>query len=201
MARPSGNSCRDGAEVSRSHSRHGRCPPSDWTAGNKPGVTDSREALPRRRAERRRGGAPMSFHDMMNPTGGVPMERVIDQPTPEQHLLERILSSENMEQAWKRVKANKGAPGIDGITIEQFPDHTRYSLARPSANRCMTGTLPTLAGHTGRDSESNGRKPSAGNPHRPRPADPTVHCPGADADLRSGILGIEFRFPTRTVSP
>jgi RNA-directed DNA polymerase len=67
----------------------------------------------------------MSFHDITNPTGGMPMERVIDQPTPEQHLLERILATENMELAWKRVKANKGAPGVDGITIEQFPDHTR----------------------------------------------------------------------------
>ena len=28
----------------------------------------------------------MSFHDIENPTGGMPMERVIDQPTPEQHL-------------------------------------------------------------------------------------------------------------------
>jgi RNA-directed DNA polymerase len=67
----------------------------------------------------------MSFHDIENPTGGMPMERVIDQPSPEQHLLERILSRENMETAWKRVKANKGAPGVDGITIEQFPDQTR----------------------------------------------------------------------------
>jgi len=67
----------------------------------------------------------MSFHDISNPTGEMPMERVIDQPTPEQHLLERILSRENMELAWKRVKANKGKPGVDGITIEQFPDHTR----------------------------------------------------------------------------
>ena len=67
----------------------------------------------------------MSFHDITNPTGGMPMERVIDKPSPEQHLLERILSRENMELAWKRVRANKGAPGVDGITIEQFPDHTR----------------------------------------------------------------------------
>ncbi len=67
----------------------------------------------------------MSFHDTLNPLGGVPMERVVDQLTPEQHLLEQILSRENMETAWKRVKANKGAPGVDGITIEQFPDHTR----------------------------------------------------------------------------
>jgi RNA-directed DNA polymerase len=67
----------------------------------------------------------MSFHDTLNPSGGVPMERVVDQPTPEQHLLERILSRENMELAWKRVRANKGAPGVDGITIEQFPDQTR----------------------------------------------------------------------------
>jgi RNA-directed DNA polymerase len=67
----------------------------------------------------------MSFQDITNPTGGMPMERVIDQQPPEQHLLERILATENMELAWKRVKANKGAPGIDGVTIEQFPDQTR----------------------------------------------------------------------------
>ncbi|GLI39315.1 group II intron reverse transcriptase/maturase [Geobacter hydrogenophilus] len=67
----------------------------------------------------------MSFHDTQNPNGGVPMERVIDQPTPENHLLERILATENMELAWKRVRANKGAPGVDGITIDDFPDKFR----------------------------------------------------------------------------
>ena len=34
-------------------------------------------------------------------------------------LLERILSRENLNSAYKRVKANKGAPGIDGMTIEE----------------------------------------------------------------------------------
>ena len=36
-------------------------------------------------------------------------------------LLERILSTENIRLAWKQVRANKGAPGIDGITVEDFP--------------------------------------------------------------------------------
>jgi hypothetical protein len=30
-----------------------------------------------------------------------------------------------MECAWERVKANRGAPGPDGITIDKFPDHFR----------------------------------------------------------------------------
>lgn len=34
-------------------------------------------------------------------------------------LLERILSRENLNRAYKRVKTNKGAPGIDGMTVEQ----------------------------------------------------------------------------------
>lgn len=33
-------------------------------------------------------------------------------------LLEKILSKDNLNRAYKRVKANKGAPGIDGMTVE-----------------------------------------------------------------------------------
>jgi len=67
----------------------------------------------------------MSSQDMMNPYGEVPMGRIVESFDPNERLLERILSKENMAVAWKRVKANRGAPGIDGIAIEQFPDHTR----------------------------------------------------------------------------
>ena len=56
----------------------------------------------------------MSSHDMKNPTGGVDMRHVIEMLDPDGDLLERIFSRENMRMAWKRVKANKGAPGVDG---------------------------------------------------------------------------------------
>lgn len=33
-------------------------------------------------------------------------------------LLEEILDRNNLNRAFKRVRANKGAPGIDGMTVE-----------------------------------------------------------------------------------
>ena len=36
----------------------------------------------------------------------------------EPDILGKILGKDNLNRAYKRVKANKGAPGIDGMTIE-----------------------------------------------------------------------------------
>ncbi len=40
-------------------------------------------------------------------------------------LLGAVLARENMQQAWKRVRANKGAAGIDGLDIDQTADRLR----------------------------------------------------------------------------
>lgn len=53
------------------------------------------------------------------------MGHVMEQPNPDERLLEKILSRDNLIAAWKRVKANGGAPGIDGLTIKEFPAATR----------------------------------------------------------------------------
>ena len=40
-------------------------------------------------------------------------------------LLEAILHKDNFNRAYKRVKANKGAPGVDGMTIEEALPYLR----------------------------------------------------------------------------
>ena len=67
----------------------------------------------------------MSSGHTLNPTGGVLFRRGVEEPASTFQLLECILSSENIGEAWKRVRANKGAPGIDGITVDTFPDAFR----------------------------------------------------------------------------
>jgi RNA-directed DNA polymerase len=55
------------------------------------------------------------------------MGHVMESPDPNGHLLDRILSRENMRKAWKRVKANKGVAGVDGMSIEAFLEFARQN--------------------------------------------------------------------------
>jgi RNA-directed DNA polymerase len=41
------------------------------------------------------------------------------------NLMERVCERENLNRAYKRVKANKGAPGIDGMTVGELYDWLR----------------------------------------------------------------------------
>ena len=40
-------------------------------------------------------------------------------------LMERVVDPENMERAYRRVVANKGAPGVDGMTVHQLANHLK----------------------------------------------------------------------------
>lgn len=42
-------------------------------------------------------------------------------------LLEKILDPENMNLAYKRVKANKGSHGVDGMTVEELLEHLKQN--------------------------------------------------------------------------
>src|SRR5215467_2798278 len=42
-----------------------------------------------------------------------------------ERLMEEVCELENCKQALQRVKANKGSPGIDGMTVEQLPEYLK----------------------------------------------------------------------------
>jgi len=65
-------------------------------------------------------------------TGGA-----LQQPTLNDNLLERVLSPDNLQAAWKQVKGNKGAPGADGITLEDYPQWAREHWA--ATRRALEG--------------------------------------------------------------
>jgi len=59
-----------------------------------------------------------------------------DQPaldmSPEDALMELIVSPHNLRRAWRQVKGNRGAPGPDGMTIAEFEDwaHENWATVR-----------------------------------------------------------------------
>ena len=55
------------------------------------------------------------------PSGNDVIQRTDKQPAFSVNLLGSILETANIAEAWKRVRANKGAAGIDGMTIDDFP--------------------------------------------------------------------------------
>ena len=48
-----------------------------------------------------------------------------ESPALAEQLMEEVCDRENLERAWKRVRSNKGSPGVDGMTIDVAKDYLR----------------------------------------------------------------------------
>ena len=48
-----------------------------------------------------------------------------ERPVANNRLMEEVCERENLKKAWKRVRANKGSPGVDGMTIDELLDYLR----------------------------------------------------------------------------
>ena len=53
-------------------------------------------------------------------------ERDRSESIPTSALLERVLERTNLQRALKQVRSNQGAPGIDGMTVDELPDYLRH---------------------------------------------------------------------------
>ena len=63
----------------------------------------------------------MSHLNTHSPIGEDVTQRSDMKPAFSNDLFERVLRRDNISAAWKRVRANKGAAGVDGMAIDEFP--------------------------------------------------------------------------------
>ena len=68
--------------------------------------------------EEDRGEAPKCLPEGTESSGG---KRGIESPAITEQLMEEVCERENCKQALARVKANKGSPGVDGMTVHDLP--------------------------------------------------------------------------------
>src|SRR5260370_24189319 len=69
-----------------------------------------------------RGEPPISSHQGTEPLVAKPAP---ESPALMEQLMEEVCNRGNLERAWKRVRRNKGSPGVDGMTIDDAKDYLR----------------------------------------------------------------------------
>jgi RNA-directed DNA polymerase len=52
-------------------------------------------------------------------------KRIAESPAGDERVMEAICDRENLQAALRRVKSNKGGPGVDGMTVRQLPGYLR----------------------------------------------------------------------------
>jgi len=88
-------------------------------------MSDKRQKIQLRLAfgEETRSEAPQSSGEGSE---ALTAKRMIESPAKDnKQLMEEVCKRENCLQAFKRVKSNRGSPGIDGMTVEQLPDYLK----------------------------------------------------------------------------
>jgi len=69
--------------------------------------------------EEDRGETPKGLQEGTESSAG---KRGMESPAIAEQLMEEVCGRENCKQALKRVKANKGSAGVDGMTVQQLPE-------------------------------------------------------------------------------
>ncbi len=133
---------------------------------------------------------PSTVMNPSQPSGGAlhgrGNEAVKESSRGERSLFDQVLEHDNMLSAWKQAKANKGAPGIDGMSIEEFPSlirthwdsiqaRLRAGIYQPSPVKRIYIPKPEV-------------KPTRSRyTHRVGPCDPASHRASANASILTNL--------------
>lgn len=112
-------------------------------------------------------------------------------------LLMAALTRENLQRALKRVRANKGAAGVDGLDIDQTARHlqTTWPVIR---EQLLSGTYRLKSGTPGNDPETRRWRARAWHPDGDGSADPASAAASAATDSRPCFQRAQLRLPAGT---
>ena len=75
-----------------------------------------------------------------------PAVHAIENPASTNRLMEEVCERENLREALRRVKTNKGSPGVDGMTTDAITDYLKQG---PAIRELLAlGVGPRLARNT-----------------------------------------------------
>ena len=100
-------------------------------------------------------------------------------------LLEEILSNQNMNRAYKRVYRNKGASGVDGVTVEEIKDYVNqnWKNIKSQIKTRNYRPQPVSTSTASRNSQRKRENAQIGHPNGCRPSGTTSNQSKIESNL------------------
>ena len=112
-------------------------------------------------------------------------------------LMTQVLDIENLKRALAQVRRNKGAPGIDGMTVDELRAHLKANWLAHHPR--ITGRWQLLpdAGTACRNPKARRKKETPGHPHCGGPVHPASHRTSGAAMLGTALPSQQLRLSVR----
>src|ERR1035438_10302608 len=122
-----------------------------------------------------------------------------ENPARTNRLMEEVCERENLKEALRQVKGNKGSAGMDGVTVDQLTDYLKqhWPVIR---EQLLNGTYEPKPVRRVENPEAGWRRGAkAWHPNRAGPLCPASGDAGSAEAMESDVLPIQLWVPTASV--
>jgi len=124
-----------------------------------------------------------------------------ENPASTNQLMEEVCERENLKRALQRVKANKGSPGIDGMTVEELSGYLQQHWPA-IRDQLLSGTyVPKPVRRVEIAKPDGGGMRTLGIPTTLDRFVPASSTAGSATTVGPDVLRTQLRFSTRALSP